>query len=275
MNLEKVDLHTHTILSDGAHSPCELIKLAHENGISALSITDHDSINAYPEAIECAKDFKIELVPGVEISTDIDDKEVHLLALFIQLDNEELRKYLNFFREERFHRAKRIIAKLVKLGLKISIDDVMEHANNSAVGRPHIAYALIEKGFVKNYQEAFEKYLGDYSPAFERKIHVSIQSALKLISEAGGLSFIAHPGYMKEHLLLKLIKAGIDGIEVVHPSHNENQIQFYRGIVNQYCLLETGGSDFHGGKKLDFENLGKYYISGNQLNALKKMLQKK
>jgi hypothetical protein len=272
--LNKIDLHTHTLYSDGALTPYELIELANRNGLNIISITDHDSINAIREAGECARDFGIEIISGVEISTDIDDKEIHLLAYFIDIDNEELQKYLSFFRDERMHRAKRIVQKLRNLGLNISFDDVIDHAKNSAVGRPHIAYTLADLGIVKNYQEAFERYIGDYGPAFERKIHVSPQSALKLISDAGGLSFIAHPGYMKENLLMSLIKAGVDGIEVIHPSHNENQIQFYRGIVNQYCLLESGGSDFHGGKKMDNDNLGKYYISGSQLDAMRKMLQK-
>lgn len=270
----KIDLHTHTNYSDGALTPCELVQLANKNGLKTISITDHDSINAIKEAKDCACDFGIDIITGVEISTDLDDKEIHLLAYFIDLENEELTKYLQFFRDERVHRAKRMVKKLQNLGLKITFDDVLDHAKNSAVGRPHIAYAMADLGIVKNYQEAFERYIGDYGPAFERKIHVSPQSALKLINDSGGLSFIAHPGYMKEHLLISLIKAGVDGIEVIHPSHNENQIQFYRGIVNQYCLLESGGSDFHGGKKMDNENLGKYYISGNQLEAMRKMLQK-
>ncbi|KAF0152814.1 MAG: PHP domain-containing protein [Ignavibacteria bacterium] len=270
----KIDLHTHTLYSDGALTPCELVQLAYKNEINTLSITDHDSVYAIKEATECALDLGIELITGVEISTDLDDKEIHLLAYFIDLDNDELQKYLQFFRDERIHRAKRIVKKLQNLGLKITFDDVLDHAKNSAVGRPHIAYAMADLGIVKNYQEAFEKYIGDYGPAFERKIHVSPQSALKLINDAGGLSFIAHPGFMKENLLMSLIKTGVDGIETIHPCHNENQIQFYRGIVNQYCLLESGGSDFHGGKKMDNENLGKYYISGNQLDAMRKMLQK-
>jgi predicted metal-dependent phosphoesterase TrpH len=270
----KIDLHTHTLYSDGALTPCELVQLANKYGLKTISITDHDSINAIKEAKECASDFGIDIITGVEISTDLDDKEIHLLAYFIDLGNEELNKYLQFFRDERVHRAKRIVKKLQNLGLKITFDDVLDQAKNSAVGRPHIAYAMTDLGLVKNYQEAFERYIGDYGPAFERKIHVSPQSALKLINDSGGLSFIAHPGYMKEHLLISLIKAGVDGIEVIHPSHNENQIQFYRGIVNQYCLLESGGSDFHGGKKMDNENLGKYYISSNQLDAMRKMLQK-
>ena len=270
----KIDLHTHTNYSDGIFTPAELVEKAHKRGLDIISITDHDSINGIKEAVECAKDFGIEIIPGMEISTDVDEKEVHLLAYFIDIENEELLKYLSFFRDERMHRAKRMVQKLRELGLKITMDDVIDRAKNCAIGRPHIAYTMIELGLIKNYNEAFEKYIGDYGPAFERKIHVSSQSALKLISDAGGLSFVAHPGYMKENLLLNLIKAGIDGIECTHPSHNENQVQFYRGIVNQYCLLESGGSDFHGGKKMDEETLGKFTLGQNQFEAMKKMIQK-
>jgi hypothetical protein len=270
----KIDLHTHTCYSDGCLTPVQLVELAHKKGLDVIGITDHDSVNGIKEATVAGKDLGVEVIPGVEISTDLDDKEVHLLAYYIDIENEELQKYLSFFRDERLHRAKRIVQKLRNLGLQISIDDVMVKANNSAIGRPHIANALVDLGIIKNYYEAFEKYIGDYGPAFERKIHVSPQSAVKLIGDSGGLSFIAHPGYMKENLLISLIKAGIDGIEVIHPSHNENQIQFYRGIVNQYCLLESGGSDFHGGKKMDEESLGKYYISYSHLDAMRKMLIK-
>ncbi len=273
MNI-KVDLHTHTVYSDGALSPTELVLLAKKQGLSIISITDHDSINGFREAVECGNDIGVEVIPGLEISTDLDDKEIHLLAYFIDINNEELQKYLSFFRDERFQRAKRMVNKLKKLGLPITIDDVMDKAQGSAVGRPHIAYTMIELGIIKSYQEAFERYIGDYGPAFERKIHVSPQSAFKLINDSGGLSFIAHPGFMKEHILTRLIEAGVDGIEVIHPCHNESQIQFYRGIVNQYCLLESGGSDFHGGKKMDGENLGKYYISYSNFEAMKKMLSK-
>lgn len=270
----KIDLHTHTNYSDGAYSPTELIDKARERGLEIISITDHDSVNGIKEATEYAKQFGMEVVPGLEISTDVEDKEVHLLAYFIDIENEELQKYLSFFRDERVHRAARIVDKLRKLGFNFTIDDVIKRANDSAIGRPHIAYTMVDLGFIKNYNEAFEKYIGDYGPAFERKIHVSAQSALKLIDDAGGLSFIAHPGYMKEPLLMNLIKAGIDGIECVHPSHNEGHVKFYRGIVNQYCLLESGGSDFHGGKKMDEPNLGKYLLSKNHLEAMRQMLQK-
>jgi predicted metal-dependent phosphoesterase TrpH len=269
----RIDLHTHTNLSDGAYSPTELVKKAYERGLNIISITDHDSVNGIKEAISVGKNLGVEVISGLEISTDLDDNEIHLLAYFIDIDNEELQKYLSFFRDERFHRAKRIVQKLQKLGLPVTIDDVIARSKNSAVGRPHIAYTLVDLGIIQNYQQAFEKYIGDRGPAFERKIHISPQSALKLINDAGGLSFIAHPGFMKENLLLNLIKAGVDGIECIHPSHSENQVQFYRGIVNQYCILESGGSDFHGGKKADEENLGRFLVSQNVLDAMRKMLQ--
>lgn len=270
----KIDLHMHTDHSDGAYSPIELVNRAKEAGLSTISITDHDSVNGINEAIIYGKEIGVEVITGVEISTDLEDKEIHLLAYFVDIENEELRKYLLFFRDERFHRAKRIVQKLRKLGLHITLDDVLAQAKNSSIGRPHVAYALVDLGIISNYYEAFDKYIGDNGPAYERKIHVSPQSALKLISDAGGLSIIAHPGYMKESILINLIKAGVDGIEVIHPSHNENQIKFYKGIVNQYCLLATGGSDFHGGKKGDDSNLGKYFISPNHLEAMRNMLQK-
>ncbi|MBI1939037.1 MAG: PHP domain-containing protein [Ignavibacteriales bacterium] len=270
----KIDLHMHTAHSDGAYPPIELVKRSKEAGLSTISITDHDSVNGINEAIIYGKEIGVEVIPGVEISTDLEDKEIHLLAYFIDIENEELRKYLIFFRDERFHRAKRIVQKLRKLGLHITLDDVLAQAQNSSIGRPHVAYALVDLGIISNYYEAFDKFIGDNGPAYERKIHVSPQSALKLINDAGGLSIIAHPGYMKESILINLIKAGVDGIEVIHPSHNENQIKFYKGIVNQYCLLATGGSDFHGGKKGDDNNLGKYFISPNHLEAMRNMLQK-
>jgi hypothetical protein len=270
----KADLHMHTRYSDGIHTPSELIDLVKAKGIDKIAITDHDSISAIDEATECGHSLGIEVIPGVEISTDIDDREVHLLGYFLDTANEELNKYLTFFRDERIHRAKRIVQKLRNLGFNISIDDVMDRAQNSAVGRPHIANTLIDLGLVEDYYAAFDKFLGDGKPACERKIHVSAQSALKIISDAGGLSFIAHPGYVKESILMTLIKAGLDGIEVVHPSHKEYKRKFYKGIVNQYCLLESGGSDFHGGKKGDSDNLGNYCIDGSKVEAMRKRLHK-
>lgn len=272
MATEKTDLHMHTFYSDGYNSPEKLIEKANSQGIKILSITDHDSVNAISEATGHAKKFGIEVIPGVEISTDIRDTEVHILGYFVDPDNKDLEHYLNFFREERHKRAIRMVNKLNILGLQITIDDVLVSAKDSAIGRPHIAQALLAKGQVKSFFEAFYKYIGNHAPAYERKVHLSPQSAFKIISDAGGLSFIAHPGNMPEILIKELIDAGVDGIEVIHPSHSPDQVKFYRGIVNEYFLLESGGSDFHGGKREDDENLGKYYTSAKVVDTMRTRL---
>jgi len=270
----KVDLHIHTNYSDGYYSPIELIQKVKEAGLDIISITDHDNLSAIYEASSVGKELGIEVIPGLELSSDIGDREVHILGYFIDPDNRELERYLKFFREERLKRAIRIVNKLKELGFSISIEDVLEQAKNSAIGRPHIAQAMLEKGLVTNYYEAFNKYIGNNGPAFEKKVHISPQSVVKIISDAGGLSFIAHPGNMPETLLKELIEEGIDGIEVIHPSHNSFLAKFYKGIVNEYFLLESGGSDFHGGKREDEENLGKYYTSISVLEAMRKRLIK-
>jgi predicted metal-dependent phosphoesterase TrpH len=270
--LGKVDLHTHTYFSDGQHSPEELIIKAKENGIDTISITDHDTVDGIPEAIEAGKKYGVEVIPGLEISSDIRDREVHLLAFFFDPLNKELEEYLRFFRAERIKRAVRILEKLDALGLPLKLDDIMEIARNSAVGRPHIAKALLKNGLVSNYFEAFSKYIGNGCPAYERKVHVSPRSAFKIISDAGGLSFIAHPGNLPDVIMVELIEAGLDGIEVVHPSHLPHQVKHYRGIVNEYFLLESGGSDFHGGERNDYSNLGKYSVGYSKIDAMRKQI---
>lgn len=272
MITEKTDLHLHSYHSDGYHAPEKLIEKANSHGIKILSITDHDSVNGIGEAIEYAEKFGIEVIPGVEISTDIRDTEVHILGYFVDPKNKDFEHYLNFFREERYKRAIRMVKKLNILGLDITLDDVLVFAKDSAIGRPHIAQALLAKGQVKSFFEAFYKYIGNHAPAYERKVHLSPQSAFKIISDAGGLSFIAHPGNMPEILIKELIDAGVDGIEVIHPSHSPEQVRFYKGIVIEYFLLESGGSDFHGGKREDDENLGKYYTSPKVVDTMRTRL---
>jgi 3',5'-nucleoside bisphosphate phosphatase len=270
----KADLHIHTNHSDGYYSPGHIVKKAKEANLDVISITDHDSLNGIPEAIEAAKEFSIEVIPGVEISSDMGDREVHILAYFVEQNNVELERYLSFFREERIKRAERIVKRLNTLGLSIDISDVMDIAQNCAVGRPHIAQAMLAKNLVTSYYEAFNKYIGNGCPAYEKKVHISPQSAFKIISDAGGLSFIAHPGYMPEFVLKHLIEAGVDGIEVLHPSHSNQQVRFYKGIVNQYFLLESGGSDFHGGKREDEKNMGIYNVTFETLDAMRRRLHR-
>lgn len=270
--IRKIDLHMHTNYSDGQHSPEELIIKVKEAGIDLISITDHDTIGGIAEGIEIGKHYGIEVIPGLEISSDIKDREVHILGYFFDPNNNELEEYLKFFRVERIKRASRIAEKLNALGLNIKLEDIMDVAKNSAVGRPHIAKAMVNKGLVSNYFEAFNKYIGNNCPAFERKVHLSPRSAFKIINDAGGLAFIAHPGNLPDAIMIELIDAGLDGIEVIHPSHLPHQIKHYRGIVNEYFLLESGGSDFHGGDRNDYSNLGKYTIGFSKIEAMRKQL---
>ncbi|MCJ7553856.1 MAG: PHP domain-containing protein [Ignavibacteriaceae bacterium] len=270
----KVDLHIHTFHSDGFFSPEEVVSKAKEKRLDGISITDHDSINSLNEAVEAGKQYGVEVIPGVEISTDISDREIHILGYFIDPENIELEHYLRFFREERLKRASRIVKKLNTLGLEITLDDVIQKARKGAIGRPHIAHAMKERGLVSNYFEAFNKYIGNGCPAYERKVHVSPQSAFKIISDAGGLSFIAHPGNLPEYIIKELIDAGVDGIEVIHPSHHPHKVKYYRGIVNEYFLLESGGSDFHGGDRNDEENFGKFYTDTSIVEAMRTRLIK-
>jgi len=267
--VEKVDLHTHTTHSDGFYTPEELVKKAKSKEIRALSISDHDSISAFSEAYNFGKKIGVEVIPGVELSIDIGGSEVHILGYFFNPKDKDLKAYLKFFRDERYRRACKIIERLNSLGFKLDISEIELATKNSAIGRPHIAKLLLKKRYVKSYVEAFNKYIGNGCPAFEKKVHLSPQSAFKIIKDAGGISFIAHPGKMPEPLLKDLIDAGVDGIEVFHPSHSLRLINFYKGIVNEFYLLSSGGSDFHGGKREDDDNFGEYFIGYDSFEKLK------
>lgn len=270
----KADLHIHTTYSDGFCTPKEIVQRANELDLRIISITDHDNLSGIKETQEYAAQYGIEVIPGVELSSDIGDFEVHILGYFLDIDNEELNRYLQFFRDERLKRTERILHKLKLLGVPLVIDDVYELAQNCAVGRPHIAQALVKKGFVDTYQEAFSRFLGNGAPAYEKKIHISPSSAFKIISDAGGLSFIAHPSSIPDNLITDLVKSGVDGIEVVHPSYSPQQKRLFKEIANQYFLLQSGGSDFHGGKRNDDENLGEYYINSDIVEKMRDYLVK-
>lgn len=273
----KADLHTHTHYSDGYHTPEELIRKAKNSGLTHLSITDHDNVDSIEEAIVIAAKHDIELIPGTEISAEHNGKETHILAYFIDYKNTELLDYLKNFRKERMKRAVKIVDKLNELGLIITISDVLKHVKgNGSVGRPHIAVALIECGHVNNYFDAFYKYIGDEKPAYVKKPNISTKDAIALINRCGGLSFIAHPGksMRNNNSLFEMIEFGVDGIEVVHPSHTDYDIEYFRNLTGQYFLLESGGSDFHGGRINDESILGRYFIDETKIAAMKNRLFK-
>jgi hypothetical protein len=270
----KADLHLHTTFSDGACSPREVMARAQRAGLSMISITDHDHTGALTEAPRLAQEYGIEIIPGVELSCFLETMEVHILGYWIDPASASLQEHLALFRRERMTRAERIVGKLNGLNLPLRMEQVLAQAGSGAVGRPHIANALVEHGLTESYNEAFWRYLGPGKPAYEEKFHLPTEEAIDLIGNAGGLSFVAHPGSsMGEAVLRRLIKEGVDGIEVVHPSHSHERVAYYRGIVAQYFLLGSGGSDFHGGRRKDDHALGTYTIPCESVQAMRDRLR--
>lgn len=269
----KADFHTHTTFSDGALTPAQLVKKAKQAGLAAISITDHDNVNGLDEAISAGKDLGVAVVPGVELSAIFDRKEVHILGYFFDHHNEEFQIFLSQLREERVRRAERIVQRLNQMNIPITVNSVLEKAGNGAVGRPHIAMAMVSEGLVESYQSAFDDYIGNGRPAYERKTEVSPERTMRLIADAGGLSFLAHPGRsLDDNEVHQLVKAGIDGIEVVHPSHPPWTVQHLHDIASEYFLLECGGSDFHGGLRGDDDVFGQVTITAKTVEIMRRRL---
>ena len=269
----RADLHLHTTYSDGALSPADLILKAKNAGISIISVTDHDSVGAIEEATRLGQASGVEVIAGVELSASYLNTEVHILGYFVDHTNKTLQTALDIFRKNRVKRVARIVDKLNRMNIPLTIESVMANATGDSVGRPHVASALVNEGHVNSYHQAFSKYLADGKPAYEKKDEFSLEDTIELISQAGGLSFLAHPGRaVEDALVFRLIKIGIDGIEVTHPSHTPAMVKYYRGIVNEYFILESGGSDFHGGLKGDDHMLGSISIPAAQVDIMRRRL---
>ena len=268
--MNKIDLHLHSAFSDGILEPFELLKLAKDKGIGTASIADHDTVSAIDNSLEFSKKLGIEFVPGIEISSQLDNTEIHLLAYYFDYKNVAILELLEEIKQLRTIRAKEIIKKLNKIGFLINFNNVERISGSSPICRPHIAEALISKGYVKSYGEAFKKYLYDSGPADVKKSFISPKDVIKLIHSANGILFIAHPILLEDALVNKLISFGIDGIEVVHPMHRDKDIKKYRILAEENNLLQSGGSDFHGRDKRDYNNLGKYTIDESNFERIKR-----
>jgi predicted metal-dependent phosphoesterase TrpH len=240
---------------------------AKEAGLSTISITDHDSIDALDEAFEQGKKNSIQVIPGIEFSADLDGKEVHILAYFIDHKDEAFLKYVMDLRQGRFDRFKKMILKLNELDCNIEFESVINgYPKHISFGRPHLAASLLKQGFVKSYAEAFYKYIGDNRPAHVRKPNPPVNEVINKISKYKGQSFVAHPGkYFRESLLKQLMEQGIDGIEVTHPSHSTEDKKYFSKFAAENNLLKCGGSDFHGTTQNEFKNLGEYFITEKEI----------
>lgn len=246
------DLHTHTIYSDGLLSPKDLIYLAINEGLDGIAITDHDTVYAIDEAMEeCNRLSDFYVIPGIEFGCVYNDEEVHILGYFIDYRDNKLLHVLDKLRNSRIDRAKIILSKLDALNIKLTLDDVLKQSNMDNLGRPHIARAMIEKGYVNDVNEAFDLYLNRGKPAYADRFLLSIKETIEFIKELGGISVLAHPGLLKDiEIVNYCINQGIEGIEVYYSLHNKDQESYYIAIANRHNLLMTGGSDFHGDRGL-------------------------
>lgn len=245
--MQYADLHIHTNFSDGTFSPAEVVLLAKQSGIDCISITDHDTLKAYTSFLPAEG---IEIIPGIELSADIDNSEAHILGYGIETQERWFQEKLAELCENRVRRMDEMCRKLNVLGIPVKVADVLAFAGNSCVGRLHLARILAKKGFVLSPQAAFNKYIADGGPAYVSKFGLKPQEAIRSILEAKGIPVLAHPySLVNQNLIPEFVKAGLMGLEVFYPEHRPSQIEHYQKLAKEYGLLITGGSDCHGQAK--------------------------
>jgi len=250
-----IDLHLHTNASDGILNPPELVRYAVKKGVQAIAITDHDTIDGNEEGLREGQRLNLTVIPGVEISVDYSGGTMHLLGSLFDNGNETLREKLRILQKFRAERNPRIAEKLTRLGMPLPYEEVVKLAGGGQVGRPHFARLMVQKGYVRNEQEAFDKYLKKGAPAYEEKVRFTPSEAVALILNAQGVPVLAHPFTLNckgreelEHVVKGLVEAGLKGIEVYYPEHSEKETLEYQRLADTYGLIATGGSDFHGDK---------------------------
>jgi len=245
----QVDLHLHSTASDGRFSPVEIVAMAAERGLRVIALTDHDTVGGVTPALEAARAFpNLKIIPAVELSTDVPRGEAHVLGYFIDYTAPEFKATLDRFRNSRIGRAQGMVAKLKDLGIPIEWQRVQEIAADSSIGRPHIARAMLEKGYITSFKEAFTKYISRDGPAYVEREKVTPSEAVELILKASGLPVLAHPFTVgdAETMIIELKGAGLVGIEAYYNSYSADDINTLTGWASKHNLIATGGSDFHG-----------------------------
>ncbi len=276
--MSRIDLHLHTTHSDGSQSPAEVVRLAHEAGVSALAITDHDITTGLPEAIAAGQELGIEIIPGIEISSRHGGSELHVLGYFLKWEDARLNERMTTLRESRHRRNPKIVELLQAAGIDITYDEVRAVAGSDSVGRPHIARVLMDKKVVTTAKEAFDRFLAEGKAAYVPRDLPAPVDAIRWIKDAGGLAVLAHPTWVKTtegtltDLARRLKEQGLDGVEVHYSTHTPRQTREYLSLAKQLGLLVTGGSDFHGMTKPDIEvgiGKGSLHVPDHLLPKLK------
>lgn len=276
-----IDLHAHSTFSDGSCTPRELVELAKAGGLSAVALTDHDSTAGLGLFMQACSAMGVEGVPGVEISAEPLHGTLHLLGYYFDIENGPLQAALLEIREGRRLRNERMLAKLNELGCRLNWMEVAAFAGEEVVGRPHFAQAMLARGYVSDKAEVFDKYLGKGKAAYVERFRLSPADAISLILDAGGIAVLAHPFSLNmsktalKDFVGTMVDKGLGGIEIYYSEHSPEQINMYLEIAEEYGLLVTGGSDFHGDANPKVKlgrGFGNLYVADELLEKLKARL---
>jgi predicted metal-dependent phosphoesterase TrpH len=251
-----VDFHLHTTASDGVLSPSEIVRYAKAKGLQAIAITDHDTIEGCEEGLTEGKRIDFEVIPGIEISAEHSPGSMHILGFFLDIHHHLLNERLEYLQKARAERNPKIVEKLNRLGIDITFEEVLKASGGGQVGRPHFANVLLEKKYVRSFQEAFDRFLRKGAPAYVDKFRFTSKEALHFIKEAKGVAVLAHPNTLGmigiselEKLIQQLVEEGLKGMEVYYPEHSTLDVARYKSLAERYGLLLTGGTDYHGIEK--------------------------
>ena len=247
--MARADLHVHSTASDGRYSPAEIVRMAVNAGLTIIALTDHDTVDGLIPALAAATEFPaLTVIPGIELSTDTSSGEVHVLGYFIDYNDIEFKKSLERMRNSRANRAEKMVSKLKEFGCDINLARIKEIAGNGALGRAHIAQALLEKGYIASFKEAFTKYIGHDCPAYVGREKLTPVEAVQLVLKANGLPVLAHPftSLNPETTIKELKSVGLVGMEIYYAGYLPTEINSLLDLAQKYDLVPTGGTDFHG-----------------------------
>ena len=263
------DLHIHSTASDGTLTPKEIVKIALEKGLSCISLTDHDTTDGIEKAMEAARGTDLEVIPGVEINTDWDGAEIHILGYYLDYQLPFFQAFLREMRLSRELRVEAMVKKLADIDVNLTYERVLEIAGEGAVGRPHLARAMMEKGYVSSIKDAFERYLGYGKPGYVPRTKMDPYTAIAVIERAKGIPVLAHPGLAnRDNLIPAFTKKGLLGIEVNYPFHTPEMVEQYQWFCRKFCLVMTGGTDFHG-PGTEYPSLGTVGVEEKSIENLK------
>ncbi|NLY78271.1 MAG: PHP domain-containing protein [Tissierellia bacterium] len=264
------DLHVHTNCSDGLLTPQQVIDIAIQKGINGIAITDHDTTSALEKAIAYSKDFNFKVIPGIELGCVFKGEEVHILGYFIDYKSKDIIEATEQLRQNRISRARKMVERINSLGMDLTFEDVKEYAKDEFIGRPHIARSLIQKGYYNSMEEVFDELLERGKPAYIERKTLGLKETISLIHKVNGIAILAHPGLIKDKDIIGYcIDNGIDGLEVIHSKHKEEDVVYLLDIGRKHNLILTGGSDCHGRIINGDYLVGKYYVNLEYIPQMK------